>query len=857
MCVSFGLTRTLKFMKKNILSLVISFIVISWSKGIFAGDVEFNTDLLDVKDRESIDSGIFKQAGYILPGDYTMQVIVNNNLLGERKVSFYKASNNNSLFCITADLAEELGLKESELERLLASTSQGSCYDPEVLEGIVIKGDLSKDTLTISIPQAYRDYTSESWDPPSRWDDGVNGILLDYGLNLQENRAAHGHGKSTNISAYGVAGINVGPWRLRADWQGRHQNSKSQDGSEHSQRQFDINRVYAYRALRESGAKWMLGELDLGSSIFDSFQFTGTSVVSDDNMLPPNLRGYAPEVVGIATTNAKIVISQQGRVIYETQVASGPFRLQDISSAIRGTLDVRVEEQDGSVQTFQVSTATIPYISRPGSVRYKFYSGKASSQSYQLDGPVFASGEFSWGVSNGWSLLGGALLSDGYNALSIGIGRDLLTFGAISFDVTESYAHLADGNKSGGSYRINYAKNFEEYDSQVAFAGYRFSDRNFMTMSDFMATRSAPHSYRGGSKEMYSIILSKQFKTVQMGAYVDYTHQSYWSQAGSDRISLSLSHYFDVLDWRGLTASFTAYRSEQSNVIDNGMYFSLAVPFGASKHVSYSTSSMGGNNTSSMSFFDRVDERNSYSMTASTSPVGQGASGFYTHTGDKATLMANLSRQAGGATSLGFSINSGVTATEKGGAIHRVGMMGGSRIMVDTDGASDVPVHAGGPVTFTDKHGKAVVANITSYYRQRTSIDVNQLGDHSEPIGSPISMGTLTEGAIGYRHFAMLTGSKRMLELVKPDGRPVPFAAEVFNDKEQQLGMVGDDGMAYLAGLHEGHAIEARWGDGQHCRFYLPSPLPAMDAMPRLTCFSSQYITTRSSPFITTRLGKT
>lgn len=156
--------------------------------------------------------------------------------------------------------------------------------------------------------------------------------------------------------------------------------------------------------------------------------------------------------------------------------------------------------------------------------------------------------------------------------------------------------------------------------------------------------------------------------------------------------------------------------------------------------------------------------------------------------------------------------------------------------MVDTDGVSEVPVHSGGPATFTDKHGKAVVADVSSYYRQRTSIDVDQLSDDAEPIGTPVSMGTLTEGAIGYRHFDMLSGSKRMLELVKGDGKHLPFAAEVFNDKGQQLGMVGDEGMAYLAGLHEGSAVEARWGSDQHCRFYIPSPLPAMEAMARLTC---------------------
>lgn len=78
-----------------------------------------------------------------------------------------------------------------------------------------------------------------------------------------------------------------------------------------------------YRAISPLSAKLTLGEDFLNSDIFDSFRFTGASLVTDDNMLPPNLRGYAPEVTGVARTNAKVVISQQGRILQETQVASG------------------------------------------------------------------------------------------------------------------------------------------------------------------------------------------------------------------------------------------------------------------------------------------------------------------------------------------------------------------------------------------------------------------------------------------------------------------------------------------------------------------------------------------------------
>lgn len=130
---------------------------------------------------------------------------------------------------------------------------------------------------------------------------------------------------------------------------------------------------------------------------FDSVRFTGANLASDERMLPPNLQGYAPEVHGIARSNAKVTVSQQGRVIYQTTVPAGPFNIQDLHGSVRGTLDVRVEEQDGSVQTFQVNTADIPYLTRPGYVRYNAAVGKPSRYNHDVEGPAFYSGDFSGG----------------------------------------------------------------------------------------------------------------------------------------------------------------------------------------------------------------------------------------------------------------------------------------------------------------------------------------------------------------------------------------------------------------------------------------------------------------------------
>lgn len=43
-----------------------------------AGDIEFNTDVLDLSDRTNIDLSQFARSGFILPGTYSMVVQINN-----------------------------------------------------------------------------------------------------------------------------------------------------------------------------------------------------------------------------------------------------------------------------------------------------------------------------------------------------------------------------------------------------------------------------------------------------------------------------------------------------------------------------------------------------------------------------------------------------------------------------------------------------------------------------------------------------------------------------------------------------------------------------------------------------------
>lgn len=795
------------------------------SLALAADDIVFNTDVLDVKDRANIDLSQFARGGFIMPGRYTLTVHVNQQELPEQTIVFAAPADDpkGSVACLSPALMKQFGLKDSVLAKL---HWRDDCLDIDSLKGMKVRGELATSTLYLSIPQAYLEYSDDSWDPPSRWDEGIPGVLLDYNLNGQSSRR-QSRGTDSSLSGNGTVGGNLGAWRIRADWQGQANTSTS--GNQRSERRLDWSRYYAYRALPTMGAKLTLGEDYLNSTIFDSVRFTGASLVSDDAMLPPNLRGYAPEVVGVAKTNARVVISQQGRVLYETQVAAGPFRIQDLNDAVTGALDVRVEEQDGSVQQFSLNTASIPYLSRPGTLRYKLALGQPSEVEHRRDGPAFVTGEFSWGVSNGWSLYGGGIGGREYNSLALGTGRDLMAFGALSFDITASRAELPQqqqGTLSGTSYRLNYAKNFEEYDSQVTFAAYRFSERNYMSMADYLVSRLyGARQY--GSKELYTVILNKQFRDLGLSAYLNYNHQTYWERPTNDRYSLSLARYFDAGQIKNVSLSLSAYRNLYNQTSDNGMTLSLSLPWGNSGTVSYNAVINRGNNSQDVGYYDRFDEHNSYQMRLGAARRGATASGFFTHRGDNAELSSNLSYQANRYTSLGLTARGGMTATLQGAALHRMNTPGGTRLMLDTQGVPDVPVRGQGPTTRTNAWGKAVVPDVNSYYRNRASIDLQQLGDNVEATRS-VAQATLTEGAIGYRRFEVVAGEKAMAVIRLADGSTPPFGATVLNARQQDTGIISDDGSVYLSGIQQGETMTVHWDGAARCEITLPDQLPAL-----------------------------
>lgn len=165
------------------------------------------------------------------------------------------------------------------------------------------------------------------------------------------------------------------------------------------------------------------------------------------------------------------------------------------------------------------------------------------------------------------------------------MGRDLAQFGALAFDVTHSHVSLdhdsayGKGKLDGNSFRVSYAKDFDELNSRVTFAGYRFSEKNFMTMSEYLDANQSDMARTGNDKEMYTITYSQNFAAAGVSIYLNYSHRTYWDRPEQTNYNLMFSHYFNMGSIRNMSISVTGYRYEYDDNADKGMYLSMSIPW--------------------------------------------------------------------------------------------------------------------------------------------------------------------------------------------------------------------------------------------------------------------------------------
>lgn len=108
-----------------------------------------------------------------------------------------------SRVCLSPDVVKAIGLTEETIKNA-TWWHNNECLNLTALPGFTAAGDLSSSTLKLTVPQAYLEYRTQNWDPPSLWDNGVPGIFFDYNLLANITRSFKMGNNKYNVTANGT-----------------------------------------------------------------------------------------------------------------------------------------------------------------------------------------------------------------------------------------------------------------------------------------------------------------------------------------------------------------------------------------------------------------------------------------------------------------------------------------------------------------------------------------------------------------------------------------------------------------------------------------------------------------------------
>jgi len=118
-------------------------------------EAEFDSAFL-IGDAQKVDISRFKYGNPVLPGEYNVDVYVNGQWFGKRRM-FFKAleSNKNAVTCFTGNTLAEYGVKQEILaQHAPLQKENSSCYKiEEWVENAFYEFDNSRLRVDISIPQ--------------------------------------------------------------------------------------------------------------------------------------------------------------------------------------------------------------------------------------------------------------------------------------------------------------------------------------------------------------------------------------------------------------------------------------------------------------------------------------------------------------------------------------------------------------------------------------------------------------------------------------------------------------------------------------------------------------------------------
>lgn len=774
--------------------------------------------------QQASDLSYFSQQGGQKPGRYRVMVFVNETQLDERELEFVE-QDGQLLPVLDAAYLQKLGVNTAALSSF-ATLHEGDTLSDigKYIPDATAKFDFTEHRLNISIPQAAMLTKSQGYIPPEQWDEGIPAAFVDYNLTGSTTSIDNIHDSDSYLSLR--SGFNIGAWRVR------NYSSFEYGESQHWQTQG----TSLQRDIKTLKSELTMGDAYTSGEVFDSFQFTGVQLASDENMLPDSQRGFAPTIRGVAHSNARVIVRQHGYIIYETYVAPGAFVINDLyPTAQSGDLEVTVRESDGSERKFTQPYSAVPFMLREGRFKFSASTGRYNSPDAHGDTPAFVQASAFYGLPWSLTLYGGAELSNHYQALALGVGKDFGELGALGVDTIAAKADIDDVEQDRGQQlRAQYQKNFAATDTSFDISSYYYTTPHFYSFSE-ANDYDDPDEHIKNRRKRTQLSLTQDFG--EWGNIsASFYRQQYWDSAAVDQ-TVHLGYY---ASYKGISWSLGYYRTRSStDDSDNERSIDLSVSIPLNRwlpggSVSYSlNNNLDGHTTQQVSLYGTAMQNDQLSYNIQQ--------GFDNQANTTNTNLSLGYHGGSGSATLGYSHDrysdrlnygaaGGIVATKYGVTLSQ--SLGDTIALVRAEGAADVQIE-GATNVHTDSRGYAVMPTLSAYHKNTLSLDTETLADDVDLEQNSQTV-VPTSGAVVLANYRSHVGVRALVTL-NYHGHPVPFgaSAQVMGDEKAQssTGIVGEGGQVYLSGVPLLGNLHAHWSQqGQAVSCIAPLTLKATTA---------------------------
>lgn len=765
-------------------------------------------------------------------GYYPIDVRVNQKPLGVLDVGLFGSSDETLSICLTAPTIRVLGIKPSVLRpavpALLASRSESqkasvrmdaatpdtdACLTmDEIVPGGGAKFDGDLLSVSLWFPQAYAIGAADA-DLRDAWADSATVGVLGYSLS-----AYQGSQVSANSQYMGVdARLSV------ANWSFQHRGSVSQAGG--AATAYQTGSFIASTGIARLQSTLSLGSLYVGNGLFEGSAMEGLVLATDTRMLPASQRAYAPLIRGEAIGNANVEVWQFGKLVHSMAVPPGPFVIDKLHAlGFGGELTVIVKEADGTQRTFTVPYAPPMDLLLEGATRYSLAAGEVAKST--LSHPALEA-TYRYGLSSVHTVQAGVQWSEGYSQLLMGSSFST-RLGALGLNLRRSELQLPlQDSQVGGRFDLNWAFASPGTQTRLNLVNSRYSSQNYHDLSTAMERRNIALLGKSGwgnfpIQQATSASISQVISKTS-SFYVSGTSTTRWNRSFD---SLSYQLGYSML-WRNASLNFSTTQYQYASGQTNSMVsLSVSVPLEIGRSKSFDTftslqQEQSGDIATSIGVSPRRESDTpwSYGLSLSDYKSKQVSSGSVSYRG----TYVNLNGSASGANQSGLnqlSLGASGAVLAHGGGLSLAPSVGDTFAIVHIEGAEGVRV-AGTSSTPVDSRGYAVVPNLSAYAENTLELDTSDAAPGLEFEQDSFTVVPRAGTGVMVR-FVPRPGWPALIRAKLDNGRPLPFAAELRDEKDQLIGYVGQGGQVQAHLTATSGLLYASWGDGAESNCALP-----------------------------------